>query len=182
MVSKMKKILSIIAFLAVALTARAECLYWMADTLEREPDVPFWFAMIAVSGDGVVEGTYLNMANSDPTSPMVLNSVAAAATTDEGLMDLGTETIATYADLGEYSGSAYSFMVEFYVLDGDNDVKMVAQSALVNYSDLSRFIYSDIPQSGVLEAYRFTAVIPEPTGGMLFLVGLGVLALRRKRG
>ena len=68
-------------------------------------------------------------------------------------------------------------MVELY---NESDI-LVGWSNAVNFDEFSGHIFSGIQPTGA-NPYVFNAIIPEPTSGMLFLLGIAGLALRRKRG
>ena len=79
---------------------------------------------------------------------------------------------------GEDSWDNISFLVQTY----DASDKMVGQSDWIAFSDVNSAgsIYGDM--SSPATPYVVTvADVPEPTSGMLFLLGLAGLALRRKR-
>ena len=81
------------------------------------------------------------------------------------------------------SASDYMFQVELYDASGDS---ILARSDLTSMADVKdKFGNPAIstpmnPQTGVWTVSTFHAV-PEPTSGMLFLLGIASLALRRKR-
>lgn len=93
----------------------------------------------------------------------------------------------TYADVSAYSGvdPSYSFMIEIGIYQEDTDLWMIlAHSQSATYDELYRagYIYD-----GNLEAPEHTPwsggvySIPEPSSGLLILIGAGLLALRRRR-
>jgi len=71
-----------------------------------------------------------------------------------------------------------SFVIELY----DNNWDVVAWSDWMNFSDLGKYIGgAALKPADTLEVGHFST-IPEPTGGLLMLLGLAVLGLKRKRG
>ena len=79
---------------------------------------------------------------------------------------------------GEDSWDNYSFLVQTF----DASDEMVGQSEWIAFSaaDLAGSVYGDM--SSTTTPYGVTVgAVPEPTSGMLFLLGLAGLALRRKR-
>lgn len=83
-------------------------------------------------------------------------------------------------DLGVYGSSGYSFFVELLYGSGQNVSKSV-----VSYNDLvsSGYVSSSplsVPTKAVSGGWNGAAV-PEPTSGVLLLIGGAMLALRRRR-
>ena len=87
---------------------------------------------------------------------------------------------------GDYSAGTpeYSFIVELGNIDSSDNWTTVATSAAKAYSDLGDYIHQTFDinpgQIAVWTPAQFTAV-PEPSGGLLTLMGVALLALRRKR-
>lgn len=87
---------------------------------------------------------------------------------------------------GNYSAGTpeFSFIVELGNIDSSDNWTTVATSASATYSSLADYIHEtfDITpgQIAVWTPTQFTAV-PEPSGGLLTLMGVALLALRRKR-
>ena len=153
----MKKFFAIAAVLMMACGIRAESyLYWM---LEDSP-VQFAYAKLLAEGaDGKTIG-YLTMGNT---------SLDAVASVDLTSVNPIYSMLPSGSDLTQLS-----FIVELY----GTDQTVVGMSA--SYSALQEFIYSDMSTTGITP-YHFTAAIPEPSGGLLVLIGFGLMALRRKR-
>ena len=87
---------------------------------------------------------------------------------------------------GDYSAGTpeYSFIVELGNIDTSDNWTTVATSAAKAYSDLGDYIHQTFDinpgQLAVWTPTQFTAV-PEPSGGLLTLMGVALLALRRRR-
>ena len=87
---------------------------------------------------------------------------------------------------GDYSAGTpeYSFIVELGNIDTSDNWTTVATSAAKAYSDLGDYIHETFDinpgQIAVWAPTQFTAV-PEPSGGLLTLMGVALLALRRRR-
>ena len=145
---------------STALMARAESyLYWMVDASNTEWLDSFTYATLKETSTGtyLVDRQY---------------GVDAIGANDDGLTTDAYDFI--MPDI--YKSSAYSFIVELY---NEND-EMLAWSPEVNYDEFSGHIFSGIQPTGA-NPYIFNTIIPEPTSGMLFLAGLVLLGLRRKR-
>lgn len=172
----MKRKIVLMASLMLALSVKADYLLWQVNQSEGETAVPFAFARLTVKGEGVESGTYLTQAGTDGKTDVV------HATFPES--ENGLATLASYADLGEYANSAYSFAVELYAFEeGSDTASLVGISDYVLYKELrDQFIYTNMSLSGINPfVYGTFRSVPEPTGGLLVLMGLGALALRRKR-
>lgn len=171
----MKRKIVLTVFLMLALAVRADYLLWQVNQTEAKEPVSFAFARLTVKGNGVEVGTYLPQAGTNGKTDVV------HATFPEP--ENGLATLASYADLGEYANSAYSFAVELYAFEG-NTASLVGVSDYVRYDEMKEkfHVYSDMSLSGINPfVYGTFQSVPEPTGGLLLLMGLGALALRRKR-
>jgi len=171
----MKKVLSM-AVLLGAMSASAESyLYWMVgDTGNFSYDN----AQVRVLNNGTATDKYLSLYYADGTAVdgnKVSDEYAAAAQEAE---------LGLYAALGDLLGENYSYIIELRNADGG----FVAQAGALSYSDaLNNIVYSGIgvpasgtgwdPSSGGGSPYN----VPEPTSGMMVLLGMAALALRRRR-
>ena len=90
----------------------------------------------------------------------------------------------TQASLGELAGNpeTYSFLVELGHIDEETDEWfLLAQSGLKSYASLAQFISNGGVSPPAAAAWNPSYVVPEPSGALLSLVGLAMLALRRRR-
>ena len=81
------------------------------------------------------------------------------------------------------SDSSYYYYIVVGTASGDS-FAAVAYSSILAYSDLSSYITGSSTMDAGTNAWKPTSysavVIPEPTSGLLLLVGLAGLALRRR--
>ena len=91
----------------------------------------------------------------------------------------------TYANIGDYTQGSYTFAIELGNYN-NSTWNVMAVSESYTYQDLiSRDIYNHI-SAGDLSLPGYMAwtggayVVPEPGGGLMLLIGVGVLALRRR--
>ena len=203
-------IFKIAAYAAAALTAGVasagdDVLYWMVDsnaTVEKDgettsvasffenygaPEGSAFAARVRVTGGDIQDG-----------QDVFLDLYIPGYGLDEGGGEYGVE----FSEVGGYWGAGvptgnqspsgdysagtpeYSFIVELGNIDSSDNWTTVASSASATYSSLSGFIHQTFDinpgQIAVWSPNMFTAV-PEPSSGLLTLIGFAFLALRRKR-
>ena len=164
---KLLKQLLCAAAIAFAGVANADALYWQIDT--------------ANAGAGGYSGSEAAYAQLVPVQNGTAYDYSSGRLTlgDDAFVAAGDGPFLT--DLGSYGSSSYSFFVEIYNNSGD----VVHTGYAVNYNDLLSSGY--ISTSGVLTPTALAsggfngASVPEPTSGMLLLMGGALLALRRRR-
>ena len=176
----MKKLIAICAVaLSVGAFATDSYLYWMIDDSitwaegTATPTPTYTAARVGVtSSEGTT--TYLSLYNE--------NGVSVGGS---GSISLGDTTFPmyAYASVGEtYQTASYSFFIELL-----NDTSVVGTSSSLAGTALTSYLTSSLGGTSVPAGTAWnggtftTAAIPEPTSGLLMLVGLAGLALRRKR-
>lgn len=159
----MKTTLAIFGVL-FALSAKADYIYWMIDT----------------ESAGAYNYTAAVLRNSDSSISASINTSSAELGDYAGTLN---ERIAYYqADVGGFyssvPGSVYSgqsFFVELF-----NGNQWLAQSQLVTLTPAN--IYSGSVSTPASAPARFGSYnVPEPTSGLLFLIGGMLLGLKRRR-
>lgn len=151
-------------------------------------------ARIRVEGGNITEPTYLGLYFIDPdTGAIAVDSgeIGVEFGSVGGYWGAGVPT-GNQSPSGDYSNGnpEYTFIVELGNIswaEGDTKwVETIAESGERGYSDLyqSGFIHPTFdlnpPAGGIWTEMQFNEV-PEPSGGLLFIVGGALLALRRKR-
>lgn len=78
--------------------------------------------------------------------------------------------------------SGISFQAQLYSIEAGKEPSLVEESAKVTYSELYKknAIFFDAATTPNPTAYDFAGVIPEPTSGLLFLLGFAALSLKRR--
>jgi hypothetical protein len=75
-----------------------------------------------------------------------------------------------------FNGEVGSFLVELW---NESDERVGYSDC--SYADLANYIYNSTTGGGSTSPMVVSQVVPEPTSGLLTLLGLAGLALRRKR-
>lgn len=90
----------------------------------------------------------------------------------------------SWADFGVYADSRYSFAIELGFLNGDDEWISMAYGEIVGYDKLDKFHTTDIvadptytPWTSAYSAHS----VPEPSSGLLILMGSALLALKRRK-
>ena len=167
------RILSVLVTLAAAHAARAEYLYWMIDgnnlALEGSEELFVDYAYARVKD--LQTGAYLSVydASGSKTSATAVDKVTATS----GAMAWGDFEIDK-----QFSSSEKSFLFELY---NSNHEVVAWQQQTVSLADLIAHQYIGSSLYPAFTPYMLTAVVPEPTGGVLVLLGAAMLALRRRR-
>ena len=165
---KTVKIFSVLAIALAATAARAEdsYLYWMVSGANyNNSAIEFAYATIKAEGGD----SYLNLYAPGATDSSIS---ALASTAYPNGMSSSTDGGA-FAKF-DYS-SATTFLVELW---NANNTVVGWQS--YSYDDWQNFVYTSTG-AGSASPLTVSAVVPEPTSGLLMLFGLAGLALRRKR-
>ena len=155
----MKKIIAILV-VGFSLALHADYLYWMVNTADAT--------------DGGFN-TYTSVRLNDGTGSIDRYDFTGAA--DLVAYQTGGGYF-TYAITGSYTDST-SFFVELY--NGD---KWVAESAKLTYADLvsqGSIFKGGLQPANITPANFGSYAVPEPTSGLLFLIGGMLLGLKRKR-
>ena len=174
----MKKVITFAAFL-IAVVAQAEYfLYWEYNPSKSgDDDVGFSYAKIQVKDENAGSDTPAIYLTLDQAGDVKYDDIWPS---DGKAPDYnGTMIAPTYVDISEYATSAYSFALELYSTENSQ----VGLSEYVSFADLTAFgaVYSNMATTGD-KAWNFSVrPTPEPTSGLLVLLGIGALALRRKR-
>lgn len=202
-------IFEIAACAAVALTAGVasagdDVLYWMVDssaTVEKDgvtTSVASFFENYDAPADSAFAAR-VRVTGGDITQDTFLDLYIPGSGLDEGGGYWGVE----FSDVGGYWGAGvptgnqspsgdysagtpeYSFIVELGNIDSSDNWTTVATSAAATYSSLGDYIHQTFDinpgQIAVWAPTAFSVPVPEPSSGLLTLIGFAFLSLRRKR-
>lgn len=163
----MKSLLKLGAFAAVAFFAvsvQASALYWQ---VTADTGATFEYAQLMVTGG-------------DLSEPTALGDMVEAEGKGPNYVTL------TNTELGQYGVDGYSFFVEMVNYSNDQ-FETVAKGATYSYNELvssgyvaTAAISTESARAAASQANMGSAV-PEPSSGLLLLMGGAMLALRRRR-
>ena len=155
----MKKILTFLVLAVASIAAHAEYLYWQAPT---------------TTPDGISSYSYATLwTSTDNTSYTVIN--------DNGTTLYFDATTANDTDVG----SAQYFYIEL-VNYADSSYTVVGRSEVATYDSLisAGALHSDLATNlSKMTAWVGSSysAVPEPTSGLLMLMGFAMLGLKRKK-
>lgn len=194
------RFLRLAAFVAIVLSvnvASAEdgVLYWMIDTSSSSVgDDPLstyfagyatsdFAARVRVTGGDISGDVFLDIFDG---SDFVSGSGIGGVFFDDDGVGSSTDSIQAFVP-GSYLTSAspeYSFFIELGNIDSSDNWTTIAESAALGYEAISAYIKPTFDMNPTVAQIwnptQFSAV-PEPSGGLLTMMGLALLALRRKR-
>ena len=196
-----------LAFAAGVASAGDDILYWMVDssatvedtkagtsTAIRDffdsydaPEGSAFAARVRVTGGNITEDTFLDLYWGTEFGGVDEGGGAWGVVFGDagGYWGAGVPT-GNQSPSGDYSAGTpeYSFIVELGNIDSSDNWTTVATSAAATYSSLGAYIHETFDinpgQVAVWSPITFTAV-PEPSSGLLALMGFAILALRRRR-
>ena len=164
-----KKLLTAAFAVAAAFGLQAGTLYWQ---INNNPNGDDYAAVAVLDGSGELVG-YANILDGDG-GEYIGNIVPA----EDAMSEM------QYANISGYD-SSYKFVVEMLSLNNDNNTWERGWTAgtPMTYSELQAagYVSNGGISAGSVNSWTSSVSIPEPTSGLLLLVGGSLLALRRKR-
>ena len=185
-------------------SADEDILYWMVDsnaTVEKDgvttsvasffdnyeaPEGSAFAARVRVTGGDIQDGQDVFLDLYIPGYGLVEGGGAWGVEFSDagGYWGAGVPT-GNQSPSGDYSAGTpeYSFIVELGNIDSSDNWTTVATSAAATYSSLGNYIHPTFDiNPGQIAVWAPTAFsVPEPSSGLLTLIGFSFLALRRKR-
>ena len=183
----MKKLMIVLGALATAMSVQAATVKWTSGTIYTPGSDGAFTATKAASGS---VSYYLWTMNAETYASTTLDGIAK--------LDTGTATatgkntalgsVVSYSDTKNYSANdAVNWAILFTYTDSDGKEWYIANMGTGSVDSLgSQISFGNLASASSTYASvsGWTAAggaIPEPTSGLLMLVGLAGLALRRKR-
>ena len=157
--------MTVLALVATSGVAEDSYLYWMVENAHYQDNTPVSFDYATISGDG--GSTYLSLYRGEND----LGPYAGSSTDDRTSF-----SAPYYAKIP--GGSEYeSFLIELWT--GSPSSANQVGSKSVSRSTLDAYILNTA-QAQIGSYLPISAVTPEPTSGLMLLLGLAALGLRRK--
>lgn len=159
--------------MSLAIAASADVLKWQVGSAENEVTIDYAYAQtIQNSVDSYTGGKAMNN---------VIGEFETVEVYKEDFADAKSYDMSVGAVLPSTGATDKYFFIELYNASGD----VVGQSSIAKGSDLTQFMSassmaSDMSAVNAWSGGTFRAV-PEPTSGLLVLLGAAVLGLRRKK-
>ena len=169
----MKKILLIAAVAVAAFSAKASYLYWQVSSE----------AVAAYATDSsAIYGVQVTLGGN-----AVTQSTTDGTSTGSSIVSLSTaQSPGYYIDLASYSSSQSSFVIEIIQYDTSSKKwSTIAQSESLAYTAVSASNYvvdtTSLTPGTAVAWTGGTYGVPEPTSGMLAMIGFALMALKRRR-
>ena len=176
----MKKIICALAIAVTAFVANAASVNWsgLGGTLATTGDTATTYSVY------LVNSSVFASASDAVTSIMGGSSDGVLATTAGITAGTGFRFGVTGGELAGTWGAgdvinAYAIILDGSTATADNYMATAAKNATVSAAGVAQFAYGSMASLSWNEVP--TADIPEPTSGLLLLVGVAGLALRRKK-
>lgn len=158
---QMKKLFALAAIVLAVVTGQAATFKWSAANIYNHTGTAKY------TGDVTL---YAYLSTADASTAVAYSTVTASSA--------GTVAATTFSDDSLASGSNYNFF--FVIEDGDYTFTSATKTNVAALETQTQTISFGNMTAATQNASNWTAA-PEPTSGLLMLLGMAGLALRRKR-
>ena len=176
----LRGLIAILASLFVSCAARGDvqALYWQIDSRnEIEFDYAVLYAVDTTAGEGA---TPIALPNNGEGGFAYVSQNGGLTT---AVLDTELESLLA---LGEKNPSAYGFYIELIQWDAANEMEIVRGvsefASYVNLTQNNHVLGGGLTIPSNLVVWTPATVVPEPSTGILLMMGFAVLLLRRQRG
>lgn len=175
-----RKLGFVMAFACALLSGTARAEYSTLQWQVADADMEFAYAAVMVFGAGGYTAYLMDAVEGGPFGPMREASDATHVST--------TVLQSRFAGVGaegatiDLASDDYSFQIALFAESGNDPIGLSVER--LSFSGLeSKFCVTTPPNTTGEQVWRVSSfyAVPEPTSGLLFLLGLASLALRRKR-
>ena len=181
----MKKLMLAITVVALGISANAAALKWGSGTVTLADSTTAGKDTVSASlflVDATTYATYAAYTSGKELSDAVYAAYGSA--TASATATTSKKGVATITDPTTYANGSTAYGIILYT-EGDNYMGNVATYTFTSdmdstIGDLSMTIGGDVGGGSTATAWS-TAAVPEPTSGLLLLLGMAGLALKRKR-
>lgn len=147
----MNKLLSLVAFVSLCVSAQASYLYWQVDLSNYE----------SITAAGQVNAYGLYAIGSDSQKTLISNS-------------FGSLDVADFAE-------NFSFIVELYNSESQAQLGQGTETTYADLASQGYITDELLPVAQAKVWHGGTYTVPEPTSGFLMMVGLALLGLKRRK-
>ena len=169
--------------------SQADVLWWMVDEDESPAPVVDWYGTPSSISDIGANSARLRVDGPSDTSTYLNFYILDPETKSWDLWpgDGGAGIpLESFADLGVYNDPAYSFAVELGNWEDGKWVKTLVASEPVSYDSIKGHIANwagaEVEPVKAPPWQPLSYSVPEPSSGLLVLIGGALLALRRRKG
>lgn len=146
-------------------------------------------ARVRVIGNGVGDNVFLDLYHQNDDDQWELDYTVGDQTYRSQILSFenapsssdGSYVGPSWADFGAYASADYSFAIELGFLTEDGRWFTMATGAQTGWEALAKFRSSDIVAEPPFGPWSSSYSVPEPSSGLLLLMGGALLALKRRR-
>ena len=159
--------------------------YFVSEILSRPDGLKVNGAQVRVLGEDLTEAVYLKLyENVDGAWTLSDNSIAPVVYIPDTESNPPLPDMAyagpKWASFGDYVTGSYQFQIELGNYDEGGKWTIIAVSDIETMETLEKFTSTDITAVPGYYPWTPTFTVPEPSSGLLLLIGGALLSLRRR--